>query len=145
MKLDFWQFSQGSVPAIVAQIAGRAWDAGEPVLVVASGEELRREIGRALWSQRPEAFLANGEATSPGAARQPVLLSADCAAANEAKLAVIADGEWRDGGGEFERTILLFGEAQVADVRAVWRRFDDREDVERSYYEQDAGKWVKRA
>jgi DNA polymerase-3 subunit chi len=145
MQLDFWQFSKGPVERIVAQIAERAWGDAQRILVVDSDAARREEIGRALWAANPEAFLANGEATGPHAAQQPILLAESCDPVNGARFAILADGEWRDGGDAFERTILLFGEAQVEAARMVWRQFDGREDVTRGYYAQEEGKWVKKA
>ncbi len=145
MQLDFWQFSQGPIDRIVAQIAEKALAGGDRLLVVDCDAERRTAISRALWEAHPDAFLANGEAGEPHADRQPILLSAGCEASNGARFAIIADGKWRDEGDRFERTILLFGERDVEAARGVWRQFDAREDVTRGYFAQDNGKWVKKA
>lgn len=145
MQLDFWQLSRDPVERVVALIAERTVDAGERLLVVADEAALRTAIGRALWTERPEAFLAHGEAGARHAARQPILLSAGCEAANGAGFAVLADGTWREGAQGFARVFLLFGEADTPAARGVWRRFDGRADVVRSYYAQEGGKWVRKA
>ena len=145
MQVDFWQLSRDPVERVVALIAERTRTAGEKLLVVADDDELRGAIGRALWETKPEAFLANGEAGAPHAERQPILLSASCEALNGARYAVLADGKWRDEAERFERVFLLFGEAGTEAARATWRRFDARQDVQRSYYAQEDGKWVKKA
>jgi DNA polymerase-3 subunit chi len=145
MQLDFWQLSRDPLERVVAQIAERARGAGEKLLVVAADDAQRSTMSDALWAAKPTAFLANGEAEAPHTARQPILLSRDCAAANGARYLVLADGEWRAEAEAFERVFLLFGEAAVEAARAVWRQFDGREDVERSYYAQEEGKWVKKA
>ena len=145
MQLDFWQLARDPVERVVALIAERAAGAGERLLVVAEDPALRAAIGRALWEERPEAFLAHGEAGAPHAARQPILLSAQCEAANGAAFVVLADGAWREGAEGFARVFLLFAEAGTPAARGVWRRFDGREDVVRSYFAQEGGKWVKKA
>jgi len=145
MQLDFWQYSQGPIERIVALIAERAIAGGDRVLVVDRDAERRGAIGRALWEASPEAFLANGEAGEPHAARQPIVLASECETPNDARFAVIADGQWRDEGERFDRTILLFGEQQVEAARSVWRKFDARDDVTRGYFAQEGGKWVKKA
>ena len=145
MQLDFWQLSRDPVERVVALIAERTRSAGEKLLVVAEDEGQRAAIGQSLWMTKPEAFLANGEAAAPHAERQPILLSSDCDARNGARYAVLADGLWRDGAEDFERAFLLFDEAGTPAARAVWRQFDGRENVERSYYAQEDGKWVKKA
>jgi DNA polymerase-3 subunit chi len=145
MQLDFWQLSGDPVERVVALIAERTRSAGERLLVVADDEAQRAAMSEALWEAKPAAFLANGEAGGPHAARQPILLSAACEPANGAKYVVLADGVWREGAEAFERAFLLFGEAAVDGARAVWRQFDGREDVERSYYAQEDGKWARKA
>ena len=145
MQLDFWQRSSGPVEGVVALIAERTRGLGERLLVVDGDAERRAATGRALWAAKPEAFLANGEADEPHAARQPILLSGSCDPVNDARYAVFADGQWRDEGEGFERTIVLFDEAGADAARAVWRRFDGRDDVERRYFAQEGGKWVKKA
>ena len=145
MQVDFWQLSHDPVERVVALIAERTRAANEKLLVVSASDEQRASVSRALWEAKPEAFLANGEATAPHADRQPILLSQSCEAVNGARYVVLADGAWRDGVEGFERAFLLFDEAGTAAARATWRRFDGREDVERSYYAQEDGKWVKKA
>jgi DNA polymerase-3 subunit chi len=145
MQLDFWQLSSGSVGQVVALIAGRARGDGAKLLVIDSDAERRGATSRALWEAKPETFLANGDAAEPHAKRQPILLSETCEAANGARLAIIADGQWRDEGEGFDRTIMLFDEAGTPAARAMWRQFDGREDVERRYFAQEDRKWVKKA
>jgi DNA polymerase-3 subunit chi len=145
MKLDFWQLSRDPVERVVALIAERTRAAGEKLLVVDGDGARRTRTGRALWETTPESFLANGDASEPHAARQPILLSDACAPLNGARYAVFADGRWRDEGAGFERTILLFDETGAEAARSVWRQFDGREDVTRSYFAQEDGKWVKKA
>lgn len=145
MQLDFWQLSRDPVERVVPLIAERTRGAREKLLVVAEDEAQRAALSQALWEARPAAFLANGEASAPHAARQPILLSAACDPANGAKYVVLADGAWREDAEGFERVFLLFGDAAVDGARAVWRKFDGREDVERSYYAQENGKWARKA
>ena len=145
MQLDFWQMSSGSVEQVVALVAGRARADGTRLLVVDADAARRSAIGRALWEAKPEAFLANGDADGPSPDRQPILLSDSCEAHNGARFAVLADGQWREEGTGFERTILLFDDAGTPAARAVWRQFDGREDVIRGYFAQEDGKWVKKA
>ncbi|HEY7807051.1 MAG TPA: DNA polymerase III subunit chi [Croceibacterium sp.] len=145
MQLDFWQLSRDPVERVVALIAERTRGGGEKLLVVSEDESQRAAVSRALWEGKPEAFLTNGEADAPHAERQPILLSATSAAVNGARYLVIADGTWREGAETFERVFLLFGDAGTETARGTWRQFDGREDVERSYYAQENGKWVKKA
>lgn len=143
MKLDFWQVTDDPIEKVVTLIAKRALGQGERVLVVAADPEQRAAIARALWQAGPESFLANGEVGAPGAERQPVLLGPEPAAANGASHLILADGTFRDCKG-FARVFLLFPPDAAPAARAAWRAHDGRGDVERAYYAQEAGRWVKK-
>ncbi|NCP13058.1 MAG: DNA polymerase III subunit chi [Sphingomonadales bacterium] len=144
MKLDFWQVTHDPLEKVVALIARRALGEGERVLVVSADPEQRIAIARALWQAGPESFLANGEADAPGADRQPILLSAQCAAANGASHVILADGTFRDSPG-FARVFLLFPPEAAPTARVAWRAHDGRDDVTRAYFAQEDGRWVKKA
>lgn len=142
MKVDFWQLSSDPAEKVVAMIAGRVLGEGERLLVVSADEEQRKAISKALWDTKPESFLANGEASAPGATRQPILLTAACEAENGASHVIFADGFWRAPDG-FERAFLLFTEETLEQARTTWRSLDGREGLERAFFRQDGGKWTK--
>ncbi|WP_435417098.1 DNA polymerase III subunit chi [Parerythrobacter aurantius] len=142
MKVDFWQLSRDPAEKVVAMIAARVLGEGERLLVVAADEEQRAMISRALWEAKPETFLANGDASEPHADRQPILLSDACEPVNGASHVIFADGQWRAADG-FARAFLLFDDATVDAARGVWRSLDGNEGLERAFFRQDDGKWVK--
>lgn len=111
------------------------------MLVVADDLELRGRISAALWEQQPESFLANGEAGEVHAGRQPILLSGECGAANDAEFVLLADGVWREESNRFERVLLVFGDDRLEETRAVWRSLDGIEGTERHFWKQEGGKW----
>lgn len=143
MKLDFWQVTDDPVEKVVTLIAKRALGQGERVLVVSADPEQRAAIARALWQAGPESFLANGEADAPGAERQPILLSDGLAAPNGAAHLILADAAFRESEG-FARVFLLFPPDAAPAARAAWRGQDGRGDVERAYYAQEQGRWVRK-
>ncbi len=142
MKADFWQLSRDPVEKVVAMIAGRVLGEGERLLVVAADSDQRKAISRELWQAGPESFLANGEASATNPESQPILLSDNCEAVNGASHVIFADGEWRAPDG-FDRAFLLFGEATLEAARATWRSLDGTDNLERAFFRQEDGKWVK--
>lgn len=146
MKVDFWLLSRDPAERVVAMIAERVLAGGERALVVAADMAQREEIGQALWGAKAEAFLANGQAGGDHDARQPILLSDTCEPANRASACILADGQWRPETLEqdrFERVFLLFGEDRREAARNAWRDVSAKDDLERSFYEQREGRWVK--
>lgn len=129
----------------MALIAGKSLEAGQRLLVVSGDDDQLVRISDALWARRGESFLAHGPAGSPNDARQPVLLSDRVDAANGARFVALVDGIWRDEAAAFERVFLLFGEATLEAARATWRSLDAAEGVERNYWKQEDGRWIKAA
>lgn len=142
MKIDFWQLSRDPVEKVAALIAQRVLGQGERLLIVSAKADQRAAISKGLWQAGPETFLANGEATASGAERQPILLSDTVEAVNGATHAILADGLYREAP-EFARVFLLFDEASLQHARQTWKALSDREGLERSFFRQDGGKWIK--
>ncbi|MEL6738030.1 MAG: DNA polymerase III subunit chi [Pseudomonadota bacterium] len=142
MKIDFWQLSRDPVEKVSALIAARVLSQGERLLIVSESAEQRAAIAKGLWEAGPESFLANGEAGAAGAERQPILLSDTIEATNGASHAIFADGAFRDAPG-FARSFLLFDEATLQHARQTWKALSDRDGLERAFFRQDGGKWVK--
>lgn len=143
MKVDFWQVSRDPVEKVVTLIARRVLDEGARLLVISKSSRQRETISRALWAAGPESFLANGEASAPGADRQPILLSDTTEPVNSASHVIFADGEYRAATG-FARAFLLFDESTKQHARETWSALDGTDGLDRSYYEQVGGRWVKK-
>ena len=145
MRVGFYLSGEMPVEQALPLVARAAKRAGERLLVVAGEDHLLDTLDRALWEQCPEDFLAHGRAGQPHAARQPVLLSRTCEPENGARLIALADGHWREEAESFERALVFFGNNGRDAARAVWRRFDNRQDVKREFHEFEGGKWVSKA
>tara|TARA_A100001391_G_scaffold7621_6_gene4944 strand:- start:26893 stop:27318 length:426 start_codon:yes stop_codon:yes gene_type:complete len=141
MRVDFYLLESASAEQATAQLARATLNAGELLLVVGAGEAM----DRALWEEFPQDFLAHGRADHPHAERQPILLAPDCAAANGARFVLIADGLWREEALGFARAFLLFDDNSRAGARDTWRRLGEQEGVERNFWRQEAGRWIKQA
>ena len=142
MKIDFWQLSKDPVEKVVALIAQRVIEGGDRLLVVSKEAEQRQAVSKELWRAGPESFLANGEAAAAGADAQPILLSDATEALNAANHVIFADGEFREPTG-FDRAFLLFDDETIEAARATWRSLDGKDDLERAFFRQEGGKWVK--
>jgi len=144
-RIGFYLAGAQPVERVLPLIARAAKRADQRMLVVADDGALLDRLDKALWEQFPEDYLAHGRADAPHAARQPVLLSSECTAANGAALVALADGQWRPEAEAFDRALLFFDEAGRAASREVWRQFDQRDDVTREFHELEGGKWVQKA
>ena len=146
MRVDFYQLGQGAAPdAVIASIGARLVGEGQRLLVVAADEAQRARLDRLLWDQGSASFIPHGiEGTSDDDA-QPILLSAGIDAPNGARNLLIADGEWREAALGYDRAFYLFDDASVEDARLAWKLLAGRDGVERNYWANEDGRWVKKA
>ena len=136
MRVDFYQLSRDPVDVTVGKLARKVLQAGERLVVVAEDAEAREGLSQTLWGQGGGAFLANGPVEGPHAARQPILLSADCAAPNDARMAILADGKWREEATAFDRVMLLFDADATDNARTLWRDLAAREAIDNRIFKQ---------
>ena len=143
MRVDFYLLDGGaSVAATLPLLASKVLGAGGRLVVVEADAERREALSRALWSWRPESFLANGLADGSAAdAAQPILIAPEVSRANGADIAMLADGQWRECG--MARVLLMFDDEQRPAAREIWRLLAAREGVERRFWKQADGRWVE--
>ncbi|MCL6697706.1 DNA polymerase III subunit chi [Sphingomonas sp. NSE70-1] len=145
MRVDFYQLGGAQPDSVIAAIAGRLLGEEQRLLVVASDEALLARLDRLLWDQGATSFLPHGLAGGADDTAQPILLSTGADAPNLARNILIADGEWRDSALAYERAFYLFDEETLEGARLSWKLLAGREGVERNYWAQEDGKWVKKA
>jgi DNA polymerase-3 subunit chi len=143
MRVDFYELGSFPVERTLPLLAQKACDAGHRLLVVSQDKDQLARISEALWSHRPESFLAHGRAGEDHEEEQPILLSATSVPANGARVMAIADGIWREADPSVERILFLFGDARVEEARQCWRDLAGREALERHIWKRRDGNWVE--
>ncbi len=141
-RVDFYQLSRDPVDVTVAKLARKVLQAGERLVVVSGDDAQRQHLSKVLWEQGGATFLANGMAGGAHDARQPILVSDQCEAPNQARMALIADGQWRDEAAQFDRVLLLFDVAQRDGAAQLWRRLAADDAFDNRINKQDGnGTW----
>jgi DNA polymerase-3 subunit chi len=143
MRVDFYQL--GAQPDnVIAAIAGKLFEDGQRLLVVAAEEGLLARLDRQLWDQGAASFLPHGLAGGADDTSQPILLSTGTDSPNLARNMLIADGEWREAALGYDRAFYLFGEDTLEAARLAWKLLAGREGVERNYWALEGGRWTKK-
>jgi DNA polymerase-3 subunit chi len=145
MLVDFYQLGGTAPEQVIASIAGKLLADGGRLLIVAADEGMLARLDRTLWDQGDTSFLPHGVAGGTDDVRQPVLLSTSTDAPNLARNLLIADGEWREAALSYDRAFYLFDSDTLEGARLAWKLLAGRDGVERRYWAQDSGKWVKKA
>jgi len=145
MQVDFYQLGVTPPEQVIASIAERVLSADGRLIVIAEDEGFLARLDRMLWDQGPTSFLPHGLAGGADDARQPILLTTSPDAPNLARNALIADGIWRDSALSYDRSFVLFDNMTLQGAREAWKSLAGREEVERRYWAQGGGKWVRQA
>jgi DNA polymerase-3 subunit chi len=138
--VDFYHLTASPLERVLPAIAEKVLANGERLVVVAEEGTLAR-LDEQLWTYARDAFLPHGR-DNPEA--QPILLSAEPAAANGAANVALADGLWREEALAFARTFYFFDAGRLGEAREVWRTLKGKPEAEARYWKQDErGKWVQ--
>ncbi len=141
MQVDFYQLTRDPAEQVIPAIAQKILDDGGRLLVVSADDAQLGKLSVALWSAKPESFIAHQRSGEGDDSLQPVLLVNEAVASNSARMIALADGEWRDQALNFDRAFYLFPPEKTDNARTAWRALADKPDVERRYWKQDGGKW----
>ena len=144
MQVDFYQLGGAPPEQVIAGIAEKLLAEGGRLLIVAEEEGLLARLDRMLWDQDATAFLPHGIAGGVDDARQPVLLSTSLDAPNLARNMLIADGQWREAALAYDRAFYVFDGDTLEGARLAWKLLAGRDGVERRYWANEGGKWVKK-
>jgi DNA polymerase-3 subunit chi len=145
MQVDFYQLGGTPAEQVIASIADKIIAQDGRLVVVAADEGALARLDRQLWDQGAASFLPHGIAGGADDARQPILLSTGPDAPNLARNLLIADGEWRDSALAYDRAFYLFDADTLEGARLAWKLLAGRDGVERRYWAQESGKWVRKS
>ena len=144
MQVDFYQLAGTPAEQVIASIAEKVLETGGRLLVVAEDEVFLARLDRLLWDQGATSFLPHGLAGGADDSRQPILLSTNPDAPNQARNMLIVDGAWREAALTYERSFYLIDNSTLEGARLAWKLLAGREGVDRRYWAQERGKWVQK-
>ena len=145
MQVDFYQLAGTPPEQVIASIGEKLLATDARLIVVAEDEVFLARLNRLLWDQGSTSFLPHGLAGGPDDSRQPVLLSTSPDAPNLARNMLIADGIWRESALSYDRSFFLFDNATLDGAREAWKSLAAKDGIERRYWAQENGKWLKKA
>lgn len=142
MQVDFYHLAGTPAEQVIASLAEKVLDADGRLLVVAEDKAHLARLDRQLWDG--VTFLPHGLAGGADDSRQPILLSTSPDAPNQARNMLIADGIWREAALTYDRSLYLFDNSTLEGARLAWKLLAGRAGIERRYWAQEGGKWVKK-
>lgn len=133
-----------ALPALLEKTLARGWRAS----VHCGSDERVEALDAHLWTYQDDSFLAHGTDKTDFARAQPVLLTCQKHADNDAQVRFVVDMGPEPDLETSERVVFMFDghdQAQLDQARAQWKALSDS-GLEKTYWQQTPeGRWVKKA
>ena len=148
IQIDFYHLKSDDIATPLAMLSDKVVASGQQMLILAR-EVHFDAISTALWTQKPESFLAHNLDDGDGAEHAPVWVSTR-PDQNQiaAELIALTSGMVPPDLGKFKRVFNLFDgsdEQAVHIARQCWKDWSAREDLQCCYFAQDEnGNWSQR-
>lgn len=145
--IAFYHLTRSPLEAVLPRLLEKAYAGGYRIVVRSSDAAQLKKLDQLLWTYDTGSFLPHALDASGNSELQPILLTPSQNVPNGATVLVLIDGQVPDDVARFERVLYLFDagdEAAMATARRNWVQLKDREDIGRSYWQQDEGGGWKR-
>jgi DNA polymerase-3 subunit chi len=130
------------LPVLVEKSLERGWK----VVVETASDERAEAIDTLLWTFRDDSFVPHARAGGSEDAQQPVLITTRPHNPNGAQVRFFVDRAVPQSGEGYQRIVFMFSGHDpdaVTEARAAWRALKPGNEV--TYWQQEAGRWVKKA
>lgn len=135
---------EDTLPALLEKTLERGWRA----CIHCGGQDKMEALDQHLWTFRDDSFLAHGLSGQAHADLQPILLTTDTEADNQAEVRFVVDMGPEPDMSVCERVVYMFDghdQNQLEQARRQWKRFTDQ-GLEKTYWQQTPERrWVKKA
>lgn len=147
-EISFYQLKRQSVEQALLRLLEKALAGGGRAVVRVGSEEEMEALDNALWALDPDSFLPHGTIKAKSPADQPVLLTTETDAPNNASFAFVLPGAATGGLEAFERAFVIFDgarEGQLKEARALWKALQGTGAALAFWAQTEAGAWDKQA
>ena len=130
------------IPVLLEKSLERGWNA----VVETSSDERAEELDRVLWTYRDDSFLPHARAGGDADHLQRILITTRPHNPNKAEVRFYVDRAVPQSGEGYQRIVFMFSGHDpdaVTEARTAWKALRDGNEV--TYWQQEAGRWVKKA
>jgi DNA polymerase-3 subunit chi len=149
VEIRFYHTQRRSAEEVLPDLLSKALQKNMRVVCKLADDDRCRYYDDYLWRYQPQSFLPHGLESDDFSANQPIVLTTEDRASNQAKtLMVIEDAAVPDDL-PYDLVCLVFDgqdQRQVQQARAQWSKFKSEDNVTLSYWQQqDNGQWISKA
>lgn len=146
-SVQFYHLTSTPPERAIPRLVEKAYGTGHRVLVVDSLAERLDVLNQVLWTYSTLTFLPHGMASDGEPECQPILLSPTLDNANQADIALIADGTEMPEKPPFARVLDVFDgndASAVEKARARWKNYQAAGHALSYLKQNDKGSWEEK-
>ena len=147
-EVRFYHLTRTPLDRVLPTLLEKTLERGKKALVLVENEQQAEDINALLWTYNDRSFLPHGTTAEGEADRQPIWITDQNEAPNNATYAFMLGVARLENPSRFEMTALLFdgnSDHAVASARESWKAYKDK-GLEVSYWQQnDRGAWEQKA
>ena len=145
----FYHLTRAPLEVTLPLLLQKSLAAGWRVAVRGTNPERMRQLDERLWLRPEDGFLPHGRAGGPHDAMQPILLTLDMQASNDASCVMAVDGAVIDPDevAALDRVCILFDGNDMEAVqhaRGQWKALTGA-GCSAQYWSEESGRWEKKA
>lgn len=144
VKIQFYHLTATALEAAVPQLMEKALEADLRVLLWCRDADEIARLDQALWSVKPDSFLAHGTADEAFANAQPILLSLQEQGDNKPDVLAVTHGTMPQDVSRYGRVLDIFNGADdeaVAAARTRWKAYKEAGHALQYFKQKPAGGW----
>ncbi|WP_025898561.1 DNA polymerase III subunit chi [Sneathiella glossodoripedis] len=148
VEVSFYHLQAQPLEQVLPRLLEKVSERGLRALLRLKSIELSERLNTELWTYSAPSFLPHGSDQDENPEQQPILLTTDTASnPNSASVLVLLEDADAADIADFDRCLYMFDgndpeSLQLA--RARWKSFK-AEGLEVTYWQQEQGRWVKKA
>jgi len=142
----FYHLESQPLEAVIPLLLEKTLERGWRAVIEVGSRERAEALDSHLWTFRDDSFLPHGLAGEEADALQPIVLTTEPDNPNGAVVRFFVDRAVPQLADGYQRLVYLFSGHDpdaVAEARLAWKAL--REGNEVTYWQQESGRWVKRA
>jgi len=146
--VQFYHLLTSPLERALPKLLEKAYGAGVKILLVAGSEERVAQLNDLLWSYDPGSFLPHGSAADGHGEQQPIFLSTQMEAPNQAGVLVVTDGAVCEAPERFERILDMFDgndPQALASARSRWTLYKNNGHAVTYMRQTPQGGWEQKA
>jgi DNA polymerase-3 subunit chi len=148
VEVSFYHLQAQPLEQVLPRLLEKVSERGLKALVRLKTDALKEQLNTVLWTYTAHSFLPHGADTDEMPDQQPILLTSQSDGnSNTASVLVLLEDAEASDIADFDRCLYMFNgddPDSLQAARARWKTLK-AEGVDVTYWQQEGGRWVKKA